>query len=486
MNNTPSTSRRPPGNLAHLDHWVDGKTAPPTSGNYLETLDPMTGSPALMVAAGTTEDVNIAVQSAKKAAPDWRRYPAAERGQLMLALAQAIRDDNTRLAELERAETGKPMPGALAEIEGSAKYFEFYGSLVYLPTGDVLDVAPDQHVYTKREPFGVVGVITPWNLPMNQAARAIAPALVAGNVVVAKPSEITSRTTIELARLATDVGFPSGVINVVLGLGDVVGEAIVKHDDVRKVAFTGSVAVGRSIGHIAADRVIPLTLELGGKSANIVFEDADLDVAAKETVVGFTLNCGQVCSAGTRLLVQRSIYDRFLAKVTKATQNIIPGNNLGPLVTPGQFQKVKNYFQIARDEGAKALVGGEIAEVKGAEGGFFVKPTVYSNVDNKMRIAQEEIFGPVLVAIPFDTEEDAVRIANDSSYGLIGTVWTRDLSRGLRVADRIEAGQVFVNVWNTMSVQTPFGGHKLSGHGREKGIEAIHHYSHSKTVTVKI
>jgi aldehyde dehydrogenase (NAD+) len=474
------------GERRRLDHWIDGASVAPRSGEYLETVDPMSGRPALRVASGGAEDVAAAVAAAKRAADGWRHFPAADRGRLMLALAQALRADKQRLAELEREDTGKPMPVALAEIEGSAQYFEFYGGLVYLPVGDVLDVAPDQHVFTRREPYGIVGVITPWNLPLNQAARAIAPALVAGNVIVAKPSEITSQTTIEMARLASEVGFPTGAINIVLGTGQAVGEAIVRHDDVRKVAFTGSVGVGQAIGRIAAERIIPLTLELGGKSANIVFEDADLETAARDAVRGFTLNSGQVCSAGTRLLVQRSIYERFLAEVAKATETVVPGENLGPLITPAQFQRVKGWFDVARQEGARVLAGGEVAEVAGSEGGFYVKPTVYADVDNSMRIAQEEIFGPVLVAIPFDTEEDAVRIANDSPYGLIGTVWSRDISRALRVADRIEAGQIFVNVWNTMSVQTPFGGHKHSGYGREKGIEAIHHYSHLKTVTVKI
>ncbi|WPY95046.1 aldehyde dehydrogenase family protein [Limimaricola variabilis] len=472
--------------LERLDHWIEGASAQPATGDYIETVSPMTGAAHLRVAAGDAGDVARAVAAAEAARDGWRRFPAAERGRLMLALAQKMRAEKERLAQMERADTGKPMAGALGEIEGSAQYFEFYGSLVYLPVGDVLDVAPDQHVFTRREPYGVIGVITPWNLPLNQAARAIAPALVAGNTIVAKPSEITSRTTIEMARMASEVGFPAGVINIVLGTGEAVGEAIVRAEAVRKVAFTGSVGVGRAIGRIAAERIIPLTLELGGKSANIVFEDADLDLAAAEAVKGFTLNAGQVCSAGTRLLVQRSIYDRFMDKLAAEIAKIVPGENLGPLITPAQFERVKGYFTTAEEDGARLLAGGGIAEVAGQEGGFYVKPTIYADVTNSMRIAREEIFGPVGVAIAFEDEDEAVRIANDSDYGLIGTLWSRDVSRALRVADRIEAGQIFVNVWNTMSVQTPFGGHKNSGYGREKGIEAIHHYSHLKTVTVKI
>ena len=467
--------------LGKLDHWIDG-AAVAASGAYIDNVNPTTGGPGISVAAGTPDDVAAAVAAARRAADGWRRFNAAERGRLMMGLAARMRDKREELAEMERADTGKPMPMALAEIDGSVAYFEFYGSLVYLPTGDVLDVAPDQHVFTKREPYGVVGVITPWNLPLNQAARAIAPALVAGNVIVAKPSEITSQTTVEMARMASEVGFPKGVINIVLGTGKDVGEAIVRHPDVRKVAFTGSVGVGRAIGHIAADRIIPLTLELGGKSANIVFDDADLDTAAADAVKGFTLNAGQVCSAGTRVLVQRPVYDSFLDKMKKALESIVPGENLGPIITPAQFQRVQSYFKVAEEDGARCLHGGAAAEGDG----FYIQPTVYADVSNDMRIAQEEIFGPVGVVIPFDTEEDAIRIANDSDYGLIGTVWSQNISRALRVADRIEAGQIFVNVWNTMSVQTPFGGHKNSGYGREKGIEAIHHYSHIKTITVKI
>ena len=473
-----------PAALDALDHWIGGASV--ASEGRIETVSPMTGAPALRVAAGTPAEVDRAVAAAEAAREPWAALSAAEKGRLMQALAARIRAESAALAEMERADTGKPMAGALAEIEGSAQYFEFYGSLVYLPAGDVLDVAPDQHVFTTREPYGVIGVITPWNLPMNQAARAVAPALVAGNVVVAKPSEITSRTTVALARMASEVGFPAGVLNVVLGTGPVVGEAIVRHPAVRKVAFTGSVGVGRAIGAIAAERIIPLTLELGGKSANIVFEDADLDLAAREAVRGFTLNAGQVCSAGTRVLVQRSVHDAFLGKLTEAVRTAVPGDTLGPIITPAQFERVRAYFEVAEADGARRVTGGAPAQVAGSEGGFYVEPTLYADVTNDMRIAREEVFGPVGVVIPFADEAEAVRIANDSEYGLIGTVWSRDVSRALRVARRIEAGQVFVNVWNTMSVQTPFGGHKNSGYGREKGIEAIHHYSHLKTVTVRI
>lgn len=472
--------------MYRLDHWIDGASHPPKGGDYLDVISPTTGEAAGRVAAGSSADVDRAVAAARAAADGWRRFPAAERGRLMLAIAAALRADRDRLAALEHEDTGKPLALALSEVEGSAAYFEYYGSLVYLPVGDLLDVAPDQHVFTRREPFGIVGIITPWNLPLNQAARAIAPALTAGNVVVAKPSEVTSQTTVELARIASAAGLPNGVINIILGSGPVAGEAIVRHPEVRKVAFTGSVAVGQAIGSIAAKRIIPLTLELGGKSANIIFEDADLDQAAVEAVRGFTLNSGQVCSAGTRILVQRSVHERFLDQARSALQAIVPGENLGPIITGPQFRRVQGFFEIAREDGARLVAGGTVAQVTGCPAGHYIEPTLYTDVSNDMRIAREEIFGPVGVVIPFDTEAEAIAIANDSDYGLIGTLWTRDVSRALRVADQIEAGQIFVNVWNTMSVQTPFGGHKNSGYGREMGIEALHHYCHLKTVTIRL
>jgi aldehyde dehydrogenase (NAD+) len=452
----------------------------------------MTASPPAPIGAATdvATDARVAVDAACRAAAGaaagWRHTASFDRGRVLMAIARRIIADLDDLVALECAQTGKPAALAELEIRGAADYFEFYASLVHLPRGDVLDVRPDLHVYTMREPYGVVGVITPWNLPLNQAARACAPALAAGNVVVAKPAETTSGTTVELARIALEEGLPPGVFTVVTGPGATVGTAIVEHPLVRKVAFTGSVPVGQAIGRIAADRILPLTLELGGKSANIVFADADLDFAAGEAVRAFTGNAGQVCSSGTRLLVERTVHDDFVARVVALTRRQRPGHELGPMITDRQFATVQHYFAVAAEEGLVAVTGGTVAADPELAEQRYVEPTVYTGVSNDMRIAREEVFGPVLAVIPFDTEDEAVAVANDSDYGLVGGVFTADMSRAFRVAHAIEAGQVYINSWSTQSVQMPFGGQKASGYGREKGIEALAHYSQVKSVSVRI
>jgi aldehyde dehydrogenase (NAD+) len=469
-----------------LCHWIDGELVPSESGNIYTGIDPSTGGSGAQLSLGTEADVDRAVKAAYRARTSWRYMGSLERGRIIAAIGRRLLVELDHLAEAESADTGKPLALAAAEIRGAAEYFEFYAALVNLPAGEVLDIQPNLHVYTLREPLGVVGIITPWNLPLNQAARACAPALAAGNTIVAKPAETTSRTTVELARLAAEEGLPAGVLNVVLGHGPVVGTAIVEHPLVRKVAFTGSVRVGKEIGRIAADRILPLTLELGGKSANIVFADADLDFAATEAVRAYTTNAGQICSSGTRLLVQREVYHRFVESVVSATRRLRPGRDIGPLITQSQWEAVQRYFKIAAEEGARAEIGGTLAVDPSLAGGFYVEPTVYTGVTNGMRIAREEIFGPVLVVIGFDTEEEAVRLANDSDFGLVGGVFTSDMSRAIRVAEAIEAGQVYINSWSTQSVQMPFGGHKHSGYGREKGIEALNHYSHVKSISMRI
>ena len=469
-----------------LDHWINGRSVAPHHDARVAGTNPADGSVAALVAAGTAADVDAAVTSAEAAATGWRWMPALDRGRLLNDLARAIRTNSTELAALETRDTGKPPHVALAEVETSAQYFEFYAGLTGLPAGDTLDIAPDQHVYTIREPYGVIGIITPWNVPLTQATRAAAPAIVVGNTVVIKPAETSSSTTVALARLATEVGFPPGVINVVTGSGSVVGSAIVNHPGIGKVAFTGSVRTGRTIGHLAAERILPLTLELGGKSANIIFGDADIDAAVDGAIKGFTINAGQICSSGTRLLVHHSIHDDVVERLIPRIEQIRLGVDMGPIITHTQFKEVQSYLNIAANEGVVTATGGTVCPDPDLAAGFYITPTVYTGVDNTMRIAREEIFGPVLVVIPFDTDDEAVDIANDSEYGLVAGIWTSDISRAITVSERIQAGQVFVNTWSTNAVQTPFGGWKNSGYGREKGIEALNHYSQVKCVTIKL
>lgn len=477
--------------LQRWDHYIDGASHGPASGTYIDAFDPCVGAAADRVAAGSTADVDLAARAAAAAAPAWRDRRPIERGRILLAIAAKIREKAAHLAAIESRHTGKPAWQSPLEVEVAAQYFEFYAGLTNLFHGEVIGLGAGYHSYTTREPFGVVGVITPWNAPINQAARGIAPALAAGNCVVAKPSEFTSASTVELARLACEeCGLPPGVFNVVLGEGEACGAALVAHPLVRKVAFTGSVRAGRAISHIAADRLIPLTLELGGKSPNIIFEDADLAQAVPGAARAFVINAGQVCLAGTRLLVQASIHDAAVEQLAAAVAAVKVGPQpeamVGPITTRAQYDRVRSYFDIARQDGARAIVGGSLDARDEWNEGWFVPPTVYAGVTNGMRIAREEIFGPVLVVIPFTDEAEAIRIANDTDYGLAAGIWTQNLSRAHRVAAALEAGQIYVNEYQAGGVETPLGGYKNSGYGREKGIEALHHYTQLKCVTIKL
>ena len=330
-----------------LNHWINGREVAPSGGAYIDSANPGTMEVVAQVARGTAADVEQAVEAASGARLAWRDTSTWVRGRILNAIARQMRDDIETIADLECLETAKPRATAIAEIHGAADYFEFYAGLVHTPIGETLDVGAQYHSYTRREPFGVVGIITPWNVPINQAARASAPALAAGNTVVVKPSEFTSATTVALARIATECGMPDGVFNVVLGIGPEAGQALVEHPLVRKLAFTGSVVAGQVIGRIAAEKVMPLTLELGGKSASIVFADADLEKASLGTLKGFTTNAGQVCSASTRLLVERSVHDAVVELLAGHARALKAGTDIGPLTTPAQFQKVSDLLEQA-------------------------------------------------------------------------------------------------------------------------------------------
>ena len=470
------------------NEWIN-----PASGAWFESTEPYSGKAWAEVPRGGVADVELAVRAAHDAleAPAWRDLTATQRGALLRKLADLVSQNASVLAETEQRDNGKLIAEVSGQVQNVAQWFHYYAGLADKVQGAVVPInKTGVFNYVKHEPLGVVAAITPWNSPLALTVWKIAPALAAGNTMVIKPSEYTSSSLLELAALVKLAGFPPGVFNVITGFGAEVGEPLVSHPLVAKVAFTGGDAAGQKINEIAARDFKKVTLELGGKSANIVFDDADLDQAVMGAVAGIFGAAGQTCMAGSRLLVQRGIHDRFVAMLIDVASKAIVGDpakmetQVGPIATKAQFQKILDYIEIAKDGGAKCVLGGHALTGEGYGQGQFVAPTIFTGVTNDMRIAQEEVFGPVLSVIPFDDEADALRIANDTQFGLAAGVWTQNLHRAFHMSDRLKAGTVWVNNYRATSFTTPFGGYKRSGIGREGGVDAIKEYLQSKSVWI--
>ncbi|AGS35365.1 aldehyde dehydrogenase [Corynebacterium maris DSM 45190] len=471
--------------------FIDGRMASATGADIFESYNPANGEVLTTIQAGGAAEVDEAVASAKAAFPAWRDMPGVEKGRILLAISEKIKENTDRLVALESLDNGKSRMDAQFDVMTSARYFEYYAGVADKLAGETIPLGETHISYTRSEPFGVTAHIVPWNAAFQQAARGVAPALVAGNTAVVKPAEDTSVTTVELAKIALEAGLPPGVLNVVTGLGKDAGASLVSHPGVGRVTFTGSVPTGQEIMRASAEHLNPLTLELGGKAPNIIFEDAPIEAAIRGSLMAININAGQVCAAGSRLLVHRSLHDEVVDGLVELNRKVVlgPGTSdatMGPITTAAQYQKVQEYLQIGKDEGAQVAIGGNVATGEGLEGGQFIEPTIFTGVDNSMRIAQEEIFGPVLSVIPFETEEEAVAIANDTKYGLTAGLWTQNLGRAHRVAAQIEAGQVSVNDFFAGGIQAPFGGYKQSGFGREKGMHAVSEYLQTKTVSMKL
>lgn len=477
--------------LPRFHHFIDGQEHPPASGEYFETQSPFSGESWALVARGNAYDADAAVQAASRAFESnaWSRLTATERGRLLFKLAELLRRDAAELAAIEMRDNGKLAGEVTSQVRYVAEYFQYYAGLADKVQSHVIPTdKKGVTCFTRYEAKGVVVIITPWNSPLTLTSWKLAPALAAGCTVVIKPSEYTSPSAVMFAKLFKEAGFPDGVVNVVTGFGNEVGGPLVEHPDVAHVGFTGGEAAGAAIYQMAAKGLKTVTLELGGKSPNIVFDDADLDQAVKGVVAGIFAAAGQTCIAGSRLLVQRSIHDEFVERLVALVQGAKlgdpedPSTQIGPIATRPQFDKVLSYIEIARGEGAVCALGGNPRTDLGA--GWFVEPTIFTGVRNDMRIAQEEVFGPVLSVIPFDDEEDALRIANDVLYGLAAGVWTRSLHRGMLMSERLRAGTVWINNYRQTSFTTPFGGYKRSGIGRESGTDAILEYLETKSVWI--
>jgi acyl-CoA reductase-like NAD-dependent aldehyde dehydrogenase len=474
---------------------IGGKWAASAGKDWIESFNPFTAKPWARVPRGTVADVDAAVASAKQAfvSKEWSAMTASARGLLLFRLADLIAKHAEEIGKIETTDNGKLINEMAAQVRYIPQWFRYFGGLADKIEGRVIPIdKPGVFNFTRYEPLGVVVAITPWNSPLMLATWKLAPLLAAGNTVVWKPSEHSSVSALVLGKLFAEAGFPDGVVNIVTGFGNEIGERLVTHPDVAKVAFTGGDQTGQHVYEQAARGIKHVTLELGGKSANIVFDDADIDGAVKGVISGIFAASGQTCIAGSRALIHRPIYNEFVTKLVDFAKTAKIGNPLntdtqvGPVTTPQQYKKVLDYIQIAKDEGAKCVLGGGPAKHAELGDGWFVEPTIFKDVDPKMRIAQEEVFGPVLSIIPFDTEDQAIEIANGTIFGLAAGVWTKNMRRALVMSEKLQAGTVWVNTYRAVSYLSPFGGYKRSGIGRESGVESIREYLQVKSVWIDV
>ena len=469
--------------MKRVANFIGGKFAPPRSGNYLDDICPNTEEVIAHIPDSDERDIDDAVQAAKTAFPSWSRTTAAERSKLLLKLADLIERNLDELAQSEATDSGKPLTLArILDIPRAVANFRFFATAILHTSSDAHFTDSTAINYTLRQPLGVVGLISPWNLPLYLLSWKIAPAIAAGNTCVAKPSEMTPLTANRVAELSVDAGIPPGVINIVHGLGGKAGRALTTHDDVAAISFTGGTVTGAAVAANAAPRFKKLSLELGGKNPTIVFADADMTEAFKTTTRAAFWNQGEICLCGSRVFVEESIYEKFVEGFVRLANELRIGEDIGALISASHMLKVLGYIDLAKQEGGTIAVGGHRVDRKG----YFVEPTVITGLGTNCRVLQEEIFGPVVTITPFRVEAEAVRFANSTRYGLSSSVWTRDLSRAHRVAAAIESGTVWINCWLLRDLRVPFGGMKESGVGREGGVDSLEFFTEAKNVCVKL